>query len=145
MSITLTVGAGEIEINTYVPGTRGATGPVGSVSFELPTEIDISSNHAIASVGGYAVYADASLDLPAIGISMEAIDAGGNVNIQSGGKLTITGAGWTDTLPVYVSTVGALTQTKPTSGFIQEVGVAIGTDILLINIQNILIDGGNFT
>ena len=141
--VTLEARSAAVTLTTCVPGIQG---PAGDLEYTLPTEIAINGNCPVTSINGYVVYADSSdASKLAIGISMESVEAGDDVTIQIGGKMTVTGAGWTDNLPVYVSTAGVLTQTKPTSGFIQEVGVAIGTDILLINIQNILIDGGNFT
>jgi len=103
-------------------------------NYTLPTEINIGGNRALASVDGYAVYADNSLSLPAIGISSGAVVGGNDVNVRSGGKITLTGAGWTPNGVIYLSTNGTLTQTEPITGLSQTIGKAHTSEIIIINI-----------
>jgi hypothetical protein len=127
-------------------GAEIDAGVAGSSNFTLPTAIDILAFKAVANALNQGIYADnTDAAKMAVGISTGPVTAGTDVVLKTGGAITVTGAGWTDNLPVYASTGGALTQTKPTSGFVQEVGRASGADILIVNIQNIKIDGGNFT
>jgi hypothetical protein len=141
--VNITITEAEPNILVTVSGT-GATGANGKAGFTIATAIDLSSNHAIASVDGSAVYADNSLNLSTIGLSIEDTLAGGNVFIQNVGKITVTGAGWTPNGEVYLSTIGTLTQTKPTSGIVQILGIAHDTETLIIKITPIIIDGGYY-
>lgn len=147
MSITLIVGAQEITLSTtaanvalstYIPGPQGEVGPpgpAGGAGFTLPTTSDIGGNRAVGTVNGYAVYADCSTGVIAVGISMVAVSSGEDVILQSGSKMTVTGAGWTPGGTIYVSTNGTLTQTEPTSGFSQKLGVAHDAETILIDIS----------
>ncbi len=138
-TVTLAVSAASVTLSTYIPGPPGVVGPpgpAGGAGFTLPTDSDIGGSRAVATSGGYAVYADSSdVSLPAIGISMGAVSAGDDVTVQSGSKLTVSGAGWTPGQPVYTSVNGLLTQTEPTTGFSQVLGVAHDATTLLIEVQ----------
>jgi len=140
MSIILTVGSNTVELTTYVPGSKGDVGNI----FTLPTEITIGNNRALASVGEYVIYADSSLGFQVIGISTKSAISGSDVSIQNSGKMTVAGAGWIANKDVYLSTIGTLTQTPPTTGLVQKVGLAHDAETLIIKIANITIDGGNY-
>ena len=138
-TIALTATAATVGVQTYIPGadgTHGVTGPAGDSGFTIPTNSPIGGNRAIATVSGYAAYADSSdTSKVSVGISMGAVVSGVDVSLQTGSKMTVSGAGWTPDAPVYVSINGTLTQTEPASGFSQALGVAHDSETLLIEIQ----------
>jgi len=121
--------------NTWITSTASDN----TSSYTLPTEISIGSNRAVASVDGYAVYADNSLNLSAIGISSGAVVGGNDVSVQSIGKMLTTSAGWTINDVIYLSTNGTMTQTEPTSGISQTLGKAHKSDSIIINIDKPII------
>jgi len=127
-----------VTINTCIPGPVGPAGPVGPSSdsgFELATNSDIGGNRAVTLDSEYAAYADhTDLTKSAVGISMGAVVAGTAVVIQSGGKMTVTGAGWTVDGLIYVGVNGTLTQTPPTTGFLQVIGKAYKSDVIIIEV-----------
>ena len=133
-------------------GRQGIQGEAGAAEYELATNIDILIAHGIAVVAGYAVYSDNEAGIIALGFSTETVLAGTAVTVRTAGKLVVTGAGWTpvdwrtqsDGI-VYISTAGTLTQEKPTTGLIQEVGIALEAEILLLGTVSTGINGGNFT
>ena len=138
-ALTLSARAAVVTLSTCVPGPVGATGPVGPSSgagYTLPTAIPIGGNRALATDNSFAVYADSSvISKSCVGISMGAVSAGDDVTLQSGGKMTVTGAGWTAGSPVYLSTNGTLTQVEPVTGMSQVLGVAHGSDVIIIEVQ----------
>ena len=142
-TVNLSVQSGGLSVGTYIPGPQGVPGPPGPASGEgylLPTDSDIGGNRAIATVNGYANYADCTDPTKqAIGLSMGAVSSGADVTIKSGGKMVITGAGWLTGAPIYLSVNGTLTQTEPTTGFSQVLGMAHSSDTILINIQKQII------
>lgn len=148
MGVTLTVGEQEISLSvkaanvtlsTYIPGPKGDTGLPGSAYFELPTNFSIGGNRAVGTSAAFIVYADCSTSSPAIGISRAATTSGTNCEVQTGGKMVVPGAGWTPGGIIYASTNGTLTQTEPTSGFSQKLGVAHDAETIIIEISKPII------
>lgn len=115
-------------------GPKGDTGPP-AMYFLLPTNTPIGGNRAIGAVDGFAVYADCSVPINAIGMSMGAVSAGEDVKVQFGDTMTVPGASWNPGSLVFLSTNGVLTQTVPSQGISQVVGIAQSQDLLLIDIQ----------
>jgi hypothetical protein len=70
---------------------------------------------------------------------MGAVSTGDDVTVQSNGKMTVTGASWTPGGVIYLSTNGTLTQTEPTTGFSQVVGIAHSADVIIIEIRKPII------
>lgn len=134
-NVSLTAKAATVSLTTYVPGPKGDTGPAGTSYYELPTNSDIGGNRAVGTSSGYAVYADSSTPVQAVGITMSATSSGENAKVQTGGKMTVTAAGWTPGAPVFLGANGTLTQTEPTSGISQVLGIAHGSDVILIEIN----------
>ena len=134
--VTLSVQAAGATLSTYIPGPAGPEGPAGASTFDLQTNSSIGGNRAVTTAGGYAIYADnTDEDKFAVGISTGAVDSGDDVTVQSGGKMTVTGAGWTVGGLVYLSTNGTLTQTEPSTGISQVLGVAHSADVIIIEIR----------
>lgn len=87
----------------------------------------LSGHRAIAVVSGEAVYADkdtAGHRGLVRGVTTGAVSEGGTARIQVYGPLVEPSWTWTPGGPIYVGTSGALTQTVPTSGWLQQIAVA---------------------
>ena len=128
----------QIIIETASQGPRGPMGlqgPAGNAEIVLCTEINLGGNRAVTVKDGCAIYADCTLNLPAIGITTHAAIPGDEVKILQLGKMQITMAGFTPNATIYLGVNGILTLTPPTSGFSQIVGKAYTNDTLLIDIQ----------
>ena len=70
----------------------------------------------------------------------------GSILANNSGLVTCYGelggfAGLTPESPIYVSEIGTLVSTLPTSGYIQQIGIALTATTILINIQPSLILG----
>ena len=105
----------------------------------LPTNSDIGGHRAVAT-NDYAYYADPTITNSfCVGISVSAVSAGVDVPLQVSGKLQIPGMSWVVGGCVFVGTNGVLTQVVPTSGFIQKIGIACGSDCVLIEISQPII------
>jgi hypothetical protein len=81
--------------------------------------------------------ANASSTMPCIGLVIDVIDDW--VRIQRVGLFKKTGWTWTVGGRVFVSPdiAGALTQTKPTNGYAQPVGIAWAADTIFLSIAHI--------
>lgn len=102
-------------------------------------ESSISALRCIIMRGGAAYVAssdDASCANAICGVSKTAANAqGAEFVVQTGGVLEDASFDWQDDLPIFCGPDGRLTQTPPTSGFWQIVGVPISTTRMLINLQ----------
>jgi len=69
-----------------------------------------------------------------LGVTTGAAVMGASIEVQTGGEMVELS--WTWTLgPVFLGLNGLLTQTAPTSGFIQQIGIALSATVLLIDVQ----------
>ena len=116
-------------------------GPPG-ISGGLITKIagaDLSALRGVrADADGKAVYcdaADAADADSAIGITQTAAAAGGAVTVVANGRMTDANWDWTPGRPVFLGSNGALTQTAPTTGFVQQLGVADSAISMIVGIQ----------
>ena len=104
-----------------------------------------------AAIGAYRAVAfradgrlePASHDNPAhlgrvVGITVASAEAGTWVKSRVSGMLSFDGWNWSPGRPVYVGVSGGLTQTPPTTGFVQQIGVAAGADALLVGLGILL-------
>lgn len=96
--------------------------------------VAIGSNRVILSSGNYADNTNISEIGLVVGISKSAVNIGELVSVVYSGELN----GFTGLIvnqSVYVSVNGTLTQTIPTSGYIQKLGVATSSSTILIHID----------
>lgn len=105
---------------------------------ELLAAATISAYFAVASSGANAVIAADSnnVALPAIGINTGGVVTGAQATIQYAGPITFNGWNWTIGFPVFVGPGGALTQTAPSTGYLQSVGYPVSPTTLLIEIED---------
>lgn len=100
------------------------------------------SGHRVISAAsdGKAIYADVNTVTTSaiIGISLNAASLNDAVNIQTSGMLQHTGWSFTPQEPVFAGLNGQLTQTPPNAAYSAEIGVALSTDTLIINIHPII-------
>lgn len=121
-------------------GPAGPAGPPGSAGtqfLELVADVALGGHRAvIATATGcdYADNTDATHTDKIIGVTSGAVSQGSLAYIVTTGELNGF-SGLIKGSPVYASTNGTLTQTVPTSGFVQKLGVAIAADTCVIQIQ----------
>lgn len=122
------------------------TGPAGGAPPELAegdvitatTGQTISAQQVVAIVEGLAQIADSST-LSQInevfGIATGGAVTDTEVTIQTYGPYVYNGWNWTPGLPVFLGLGGALTQTAPSSGFLQIIGSPIDATTLFIDLE----------
>lgn len=125
--------------NTGPIGPQGPIGPEGISGIQsivIFTNIPLSGNKVIAYTSNGVAYAD-NTNLTHIGsvlgFTRTSCSANSNTSIQTFGFLNGF-YGLNSGLPVYLSTNGDLTQTVPTTGFVNNLGIAISSTELNINI-----------
>lgn len=70
-----------------------------------------------------------------IGISIASASAGSPADILYRGPMSYVGWNWVPGRPIYAGPNGIVTQTAPVNGYLVEVGVAISSDTMLIDIE----------
>ncbi len=127
---------GKIElVEVGITGPEGPEGPAGTPEqVTLVAGEALGGQRAVISSSGQLFYADK--DNPAhlgrvVGITIGAASALDTVPIQLFGELSGF-SGLTPDAPIYLSNNGVLTQTVPTTGFLQKVGVAITSTVAVI-------------
>lgn len=134
------------EVIEYVEvGMQGPVGPAGPSTglFIVTTGEAIGGLRGVYASSGVCYYADSSITTQAnklIGISSEAVGVGELLTVQSAGELDGF-TGLTSGAAVYLQTNGVVSSVIPSTGFIQQVGIALTTTKLLINIQPSLVIG----
>ena len=127
-------------INTAVVGYTGPQGPkgdAGTPNITLTAGADISGHTPVYCIDGVVFpvsYDQIGHINRCIGITTGAALTGQDIIINPGGELTGY-SGLTPNEPVYVGLNGVLTQTPPATGFIQQVGIALTTTSLNVQIQ----------
>jgi len=117
-------------------GPQGIAGPSGGATIEMAAGENLSGHRAVVSSGGLAMYADSAIAAHqnrVIGVTANSTTAGSVVNVVMSGQLNGL-FGLTPDMPIYLANNGALTQTVPASGFIQQLGTAITADSMSVNI-----------
>lgn len=69
------------------------------------------------------------------GITTGAVASGGKARIQVFGPMEESGWNWTPGKPIFVGVGGALTQTPPTTGWLQQIAVADSSTVIFIDPQ----------
>lgn len=98
----------------------------------------LSALRVVRLVGGSAVYAnssDAAQAGQAVGVTTQAAAFGAVVSVRRDGRISDSSWNWTYGNPVYFNSAGALTQSPPTTGFIQVVGYPLGATELIVNFE----------
>jgi len=118
-------------------GPQGIPGPAGGAALAITAGEDLGGHRAVITSNGLAYYADNTNPTHSnrvIGITSGAVTVGGLASVITLGDITGL-SGLTPDDAIYLSAAGVLTQTVPASGFIQQLGTAIGTDRMAVNIQ----------
>lgn len=122
------------------PGPPGPAGPVGSSNITAAAGEPLGGHRAVVlDADGLAWYAD-NTDAQhlgrVVGITLSAAVLGADATLQSAGYITEPSWNWTPYQPVYLSANGLLTQTPPTTGFMQVLGVALSATSLFIQLRD---------
>ena len=126
--------------SAYPAGLRGEKGEAGAISTILPDTLPIvNSLTALAcdTISGKLVVAshdNINIIGNVFGITKGASSAGSYVTIIGTGGQLDGFSGLTVGAKYYLSTNGQLTTTVPTTGFIQQMGVAMTTTMLAVNL-----------
>lgn len=119
-------------------GPQGTPGAGGAQTIVYNAGEPISGHKVVRMDSGLVYIADSSNDAhlgQAIGISTNAASIGNPVTVQTIGEITDASLVFSTPGPVFVGTNGAVTQTAPSTGWIQRVGTALDSDSLLINFE----------
>lgn len=129
-------------------GLRGPQGPQGvpgaGNSISITATSPIGGNRAVRGDGlGSVAYADSS-DVThigkCIGITMNAASIGETLEIAISSEITEPSWNWAIG-PIYLGVNGLLTQTVPSTGFVQRIGTAVSaTRVVVLVHQPILIN-----
>ena len=133
-STTLILGVG-------VPGQKGDAGS----SVATYTAASAVSGHVIVTVNssGQAIPADPTNlahSAAILGITQNAASGGGSLNVQNSGYMSHSGWNFTPQQPVFLGTMGAISQTVPSGAlFSKAVGVAVSATSMVISLQPAII------
>lgn len=131
---------------TGVPSSLeiGAQGPPGADGTNGPMQLtrtagEVLGGHRIVRLNadGEAIYADCETVADAsvvLGMTVGAADSGADVDIQTEGELIEPSWDWNPDLPIFLSTMGQLTQSEPVTGFVLQVAIPTGIDRAFIRI-----------
>lgn len=96
--------------------------------------------HRVVTVEGYYASKDTDTDkFKILGLTTGAVSIGATATVQTFGRITESSWNWTVGDPVFLSTNGQLTQTIPTTGFRQIIGIPITTTTLFVDISEPII------
>lgn len=121
----------------FITGPPGPPGPA-TTSFPLTVAMTVSQAQVIASVADVPAIADRSILAQCggvLGVASTGVSGGGLITVQFAGELVITGWTWVGNTPVFLGLNGVLTQTPPTTGFLQIIGTPVNPTTLLIALQ----------
>ncbi len=139
--VTGTVAQAAQVVNVAEQGPTGPSGPPGTSidnAIQATAAQTISANTAVALVNGQLVPAQSGVASQAgnvLGIAQNGGPAGTLVNVQFAGTMTMSSWNWTMGQPIFVGPNGPLTQTAPTAGFSQVVGVPLSSTTMSIGFQ----------
>ena len=119
-----------------IPGPPGLPGS-GSASFNVTASATVSQYAAIAIVGGVTTLADSS-NLAHVsklcGLAASTALAGAELVVQFSSTIVNIGWNWQPG-PIYLGPSGTISQTAPTVGFVQIIGIAINPTTILLQLQ----------
>lgn len=122
-------------------GPQGSQGdPGGATGVTKTAGVSLSGHRAVVlNSSSEAIYADSSVLThrdKVLGITTGAASAGADATILTYGELVEPSWAWTLDEPVFLGLNGLLTQTVPTSGFVQRVGFPTSATSLFIDIDD---------
>ena len=109
---------------------------------EVAAGENLSGHKAVAVIAGEAWHADkgtAGHRGLVRGITTGATSSGGTARVQVYGPLLEASWAWTAGLPIFVGSTGTLTQTAPTSGWLQQIAVADSATQIFIDPQPVFV------
>ncbi len=109
---------------------------------EAPAGENLSGHKAAAIVSGEALLADhntAGHRGLVRGVTTGAVANGETARVQVYGPMREASWSWTAGLPLYVGSNGALTQTAPTSGWLQQIAIADSPTQIFIDPQPVFV------
>jgi hypothetical protein len=117
------------------PGPPGPPGSGGPQTVVLQAAIALGG-HRIVCVdsAGQAIYPDRSNPAHAdavVGITTGAASAGADVTVQTTGEMIESSWSWSPG-PIWVGDNGLLTQTSPTSGWVQMIAIALSATKIVV-------------
>lgn len=127
-----------------VPLSQGGTTPVtaelGQIaalarSVVVVSTIPLGGHRVVTIHGTYADCTDLTHAEAVVGVSAQAVAAGGEVMVQRAGVMSESGWSWTPGAAVYLGEEGLLRQTPPPEGFLMVIGIAASATSILIDIQ----------
>jgi hypothetical protein len=128
-----TDGSGKIDPTLLYPSGGGGL----DYTLTANASVALSGHRAVkALTDGTLAYVDnaTSGDIGlCVGITITAASSGASINYQANGPIIYGGWSWVEG-PIFVGLNGQLTQTPPTSGFIQRVATALSATSLILSI-----------
>lgn len=119
-----------VVLKSGVKGDKGEPG--GSIILTAP--IDLGGNRVVMANGNYADNSDSNTLNKVIGFTKTSALQGQLVEVMLLSELN----GFSSLIPnepLYLLTAGTITQTPPAIGYVQQVGVALSSTKILINIS----------
>jgi hypothetical protein len=132
-------GSNATQVAVAAPPTPAA---LGDVMLTFTTATTISQYVAVTTHAGLPIIADPTVPTSAaIGIAANGATTGNTLSVQCTGEIVNPGWNWISGQPIFVGPGGVLTQTAPTTGFIQVVGYAVSSTAMLIDVQDLIVYG----
>lgn len=140
-----------VEINSFVNIERTdievvAVGPIwvqtgGAAAATITfTAGQVLSGHRVVTTNGagQAIYADvanAAHVNGVVGLTTNAALLGGDVTVVDSGQVSEPSWNWSTNLPIYLTGMGQLTQTLPTTGFALQIAVPTSATSVIVAIK----------
>ena len=117
-------------------GAQGATGPSGSANQTTYTAQTALSGHktVFLNSSGFVEYADCNTITHAGRVIGITLNGGTSLTVQNAGTHTEPTWTWDVNLPIFLGTNGSLSQTPPSSGFVQYLGFPTDSTTMYIEI-----------
>lgn len=115
---------------------QGPPGPPGDMP-SIVAGMNLSGHRVIAVNGsGVGIYADHSNGsaLSVQGVSTDAALLGTSVQLFVRGKIQWPAGGLTPDMALYLGNTGAVTQVPPTTGWLRHIGMALSSDLIMLDI-----------
>lgn len=129
----------EVDLDFGGPqGPPGPEGPAGGTSETYPAGQNVSAGRVVVIDGGEAFYfqpSDPTHAGRAFGVTITSALTGEDVDIQTAGVVTDAAFLFSADSTLYCDTDGDVVDTMPASGTVQQVGVSVASNSMLISIQ----------